>query len=401
MSHLPTGGVLHDEDLMIISQAGILLEKDRVIEVGVFEQQRACSGPETVVIKQDPGLVVLPGYIDCHTHIAFGGSRAHDYAMRNAGCTYLEIAQAGGGIWSTVNHTRQCSLEELSLLTRQRAQALLAQGVTTIEVKSGYGLTVKQELKMLQAIRLADQVCTSDLVPTCLAAHMLPRDFSGDQTDYLKKIADELFPILQQENLSHRIDAFVEQSAFSAESVRPYLLRAREMGFDLTIHADQFSTSGSALAVELQAVSADHLEASGARQVEMLAASDTVAVALPAASLGLGCDFTPARSLLDQGACVAIATDWNPGSAPMGNLITSASILAARQKLSNAELLAAVTYRAAKALRLPDRGRIEPGMIADFVVYQTDSYQDISYLQGSLRPYAVWKSGVEAFKPNQ
>ena len=186
---------------------------------------------------------------------------------------------------------------------------------------------------MLRAIQRADRECVSDLVPTCLAAHMLPHDFKESAAIYLQQVVDELFPVLKEEKLSSRIDAFVEKGAFSADTIRPYLCQAKDQGFDLTLHADQFTVSGTALAVELQAKSADHLEASGTEEIAYLAASDTVAVALPAASLGLGCAFAPARALLDRGACLAIATDWNPGSAPMGNLMTSASILAAREKL--------------------------------------------------------------------
>jgi imidazolonepropionase len=339
----------------------------------------------------------MPGFIDCHTHIAFGGSRANDFAMRNAGSSYLEIAEAGGGIWSTVQHTRACSQEELKELTLKRVDALLRQGITTVEVKSGYGLKVEEELKTLRAIKEANKSTYVDLISTCLAAHMHPKDHKGTPEDYLYEMGEKLFPILKEEKLTNRIDAFVEKSAFSAEQILPYYKKAKEMGFDLTVHADQFSTSGSKLAVELAAVSADHLEASTEDEITLLAGSDVIPVALPAASLGIGCEFTPARRLLDAGASLAIATDWNPGSAPMGKLIESASILATMQKLSNAELFAAITFRAAKALNLDDRGRLMEGKLADFVIYQTDNYQNITYFQGGLQPKAVWKNGIEVF----
>jgi imidazolonepropionase len=210
-------------------------------------------------------------------------------------------------------------------------------------------------------------------------------------------ITTDLFPLLKSEGLSNRIDAFIEKTAFQGEDIVAYLRKAKEMGFDLTIHADQFTTSGSQIAVELGAQSADHLEASTAAEIELIAHSATVAVALPAASIGLGCGFTPARKLLDAGACLAIGSDWNPGSAPMGQLLTSASILATAEKLTNAELLAALTYRAAKALNLSDRGVLTKGMKADFSLFKTDNYQDITYYQGSLQPTAVWKNGQEVF----
>lgn len=399
MSGMPLKGALRDGDLSILQDAGVVIEKDDIVEVGGFQQlRRKHTGPDVEIIWQTPGSIALPGYIDCHTHIAFGGARAADFAMRNSGCSYLDIAEAGGGIWNTVRDTRASDEANLVELTIRRAFHLLKQGVTTIEVKSGYGLTVKEELKMLRAIQRADRQCVSDLVPTCLAAHMLPHDFNGRAALYLQQLVGELFPVLKEEKLSSRIDAFVEKGAFSADTIRPYLCAAKDQGFDLTLHADQFTVSGAALAVELHAKSADHLEAAGTEEIASLAASDTVAVALPAASLGLGCGFAPARALLDRGACLAIATDWNPGSAPLGNLMTSASILAAREKLSNAELFAAITYRAAHALGLEDRGRIEAGMQADLVIYNVESYPYISYLQGSVMPVAVWKNGKEAFR---
>lgn len=393
MAELPLKGALKDSQLEVIPSAGIWLEGELIKEISDYStlKQKIKDQVELIELKGD--FVALPGYIDCHTHIAFGGNRANDFAMRNAGSSYLEIAEAGGGIWSTVKHTRACSQEELKQLTVERANYLLAQGITTIEVKSGYGLSVDEELKTLRAIAAADNECKADLLSTCLAAHMLPKDYEGTAEEYLDMITKELFPILKEEHLTTRVDAFVERSAFSAEQAKPYYEQAKALGFDLTVHADQFTTSGSKLAVELSAASADHLEASTEEEIQLLAASDVVAVALPAASLGIGCAFTPARRLLDAGASLAIATDWNPGSAPMGKLVASASILASMEKLSNAEVLAAITFRAAKALNLDDRGRLVAGLLADFNIYQTDNYQNITYLQGRLEPHAVWKRG--------
>lgn len=397
MQHLPLKGALKDEQLEIIEQAGIYIVDGKIKVVGDFEGLKAALPDDIEIVELKGDFVALPGYIDCHTHIAFGGNRANDFAMRNAGSSYLEIAEAGGGIWSTVKHTRECSQDELKFLTLKRADNLLRQGITTVEVKSGYGLNVEEELKTLRAIKEANQASFVDLISTCLAAHMHPKDYEGNAEDYLYEIGEKLFPLLRAEELTNRIDAFVEKSAFSAEQILPYYKKAKEMGFDLTVHADQFSTSGSKLAVELAAVSADHLEASTENEISLLAGSDVIPVALPAASLGIGCEFTPARKLLDAGASLAIATDWNPGSAPMGKLIESASILATMQKLSNAELFAGITFRAAKALNLQDRGRLMEGMLADLVIYDTDNYQNITYLQGGLQPKAVWKNGTEVF----
>ena len=394
MRNLPLKGALNDSQLEVVEQGGLWIENGKVKAVGNFEELLA-QATDTVAVKEVIGdKVCLPSFVDCHTHIAFGGNRANDFAMRNAGSSYLEIAQAGGGIWSTVKHTREATQEELKELTKRRAAYLLAQGITTVEVKSGYGLNKEEELKTLRAVKQANAELEMDLVPTCLAAHMKPKDFDGTAKEYLALMAADLFPVLKEEKLTERIDAFIEQTAFSAEDIQDYFEKAKEMGFKITVHADQFSTSGSAVAVAFDAVSADHLEASTDAEIALLADSDVVAVALPAASLGIGCAFTPARRLLDAGASLAIASDWNPGSAPMGQLIASASILATMEKLSNAEVLAAVTFRAAQALNLSDRGRLVEGQLADFVIYDTNNYQNITYLQGALQPLAVWKDGV-------
>ncbi|PRD54727.1 imidazolonepropionase [Sphingobacterium gobiense] len=394
LANLSLHGPLADHTLEIIENGGIVIEYDRIIDIGPYAALREKHGSTVTFVEIDTPAVCMPSYIDCHTHIAFDGNRANDYALRNAGATYLEIAEAGGGIWSTVQHTRNASMEALIARIIERVDALIKQGITTIEVKSGYGLSIEQELKTLRAIQQAQKQVPVDLVPTCLAAHMKPRDFAGDASTYLEKMAAELFPILRRENLTNRIDAFVEKSAFSAIEIRPYFRNAKERGFDITVHADQFTTSGSVIAVEFGAVSADHLEASTEKEIQILAKSDTVAVALPGASLGLGCAYTPARRLLDQGAILAIATDWNPGSAPMGQLMVQASILATAEKLSNAEVFAALTSRAAKALNLTDRGQLQRGQLADFNIYTTDNYQNITYKQGTLLPQQVWKSGA-------
>jgi len=244
---------------------------------------------------------------------------------------------------------------------------------------------------MLSAIQMLKT--PADLIPTCLAAHTLPKDFEGSKEAYLSDIQANLFPMLKAHNLSNRIDAFVEKSAFTVEEITPYLQAAKAQGFDITIHADQFSTGGSELAVKLGAKSADHLEVSGDHEIKLLANSDVIAVALPGASLGIGCNFTPARKILDAGGSLAIASDWNPGSAPMGNLIAQASILATFEKLSTAEVFAGLTFRAAAALGLSDRGTLATGMLADFNLYPIGDYQEILYHQGQLAPAQVWKKG--------
>ncbi len=394
MSGLPLKGALPDEQLVIIEQGGILISEGKIKALGIFEDLKSDAVDTHHIEGQH---VCLPGFVDSHTHICFGGSRARDHAYRNSGKTYLEIAKAGGGIWDTVTQTRKASQEDLIEGIISRSKIHLENGTTTIEVKSGYGLSIDEELKMLRAIKQADKKTQADLIATCLAAHMKPKDWNSDK-NYLEEIASNLFPQLKSEGLSNRIDAFIEESAFSALEIAPYFKKAKAMGFDITVHADQFTTGGSEIAIHFGAISADHLEASTENEIQLLANSNIISTALPGASLGLGCAFTPARKLLDAGGALAIASDHNPGSAPMGHLLTQASILGTFEKLSNAEVLAGITFRASAALNLADRGILEANMLADFVVFQTDNYQEITYHQGQLKPNMVWKKGEKIYE---
>ncbi|MEG0697901.1 MAG: imidazolonepropionase, partial [Algoriella sp.] len=365
LANLPLKGKLNDNQLEIIENGGIIVDEEKIIEVGDFEL--LSQNNSTIEIERiESEQILLPGFVDSHTHICFGGNRAKDFAMRLDGKTYLEIAESGGGIWSTVTQTRNKTVDELKDITLKNSVQLTKQGITTAEVKSGYALSVEGEIKMLEAINMANQETEIDLIPTFLGAHMKPKDFEGSNREYLEILIKEVFPKLKSDQLANRIDIFVEQSAFSVEEGDYYLNEAQKQGFEITIHADQFTPGGSSLATKYNALSADHLEFSGEEEVKNLANSDVVATVLPGASIGLGMQYSPARKLLDAGCCVAIASDWNPGSAPMGNLLTQASILATFEKLSMAEVLAAITFRAAKALNLADRGTIEKGKKADF-----------------------------------
>lgn len=394
LANLPLRGKLSDEQIEIIVDGGILINKDKIQQIGNFETLR--SENQNIEIETIEGeQIVLPAFVDSHTHICFGGNRANDFAMRNAGKTYLEIAESGGGIWSSVQHTRNASEEELLITLLERIDFLISLGITTIEVKSGYGLDVENELKMLRMIKNAQEKTKATLVPTCLSAHLKPRDFEGNNEEYLNYILSEILPKVREENLAKRVDIFIEKSAFQPEESKEFLLKTKDLGFEITVHADQFTPGSSRVAVEVGAKSADHLEATIDEDIEFLAKSETVATALPGASLGLGEKFTPARKLLDAGAIVAIASDWNPGSAPMGNLITQASILATFEKLTTAEVLAGMTFRSAFALGLEDRGSLEDGLKADFVTYKTNNFQNVLYNQGSLQAENVYIDGIK------
>lgn len=397
LSNLPLRGKLLDEQLEIIMDGGILIHQEKIEKTGSFEALKT-ENLDIEIELIEGEQIVLPAFVDSHTHICFGGNRANDFAMRNAGKTYLEIAESGGGIWSSVQHTRNASEDELLKTLLERIDFLISLGITTIEVKSGYGLDVENELKMLRMIKKAQLQTKATLVPTCLSAHLKPRDFEGNNQEYLNYIITEILPKVREENLAKRVDIFIEKSAFQPEESKDFLLKTKDLGFEITVHADQFTPGSSRIAVEVGAKSADHLEATIDEDIDFIAQSNTVATALPGASLGLGEKFTPARKLLDAGAILAIASDWNPGSAPMGNLITQASILATYEKLTTAEVLAGMTFRSAFALGLEDRGKLETGLKADFVTFKTNNFQNVLYNQGSLKAENVYIDGVRIKK---
>lgn len=382
-------GPLDDSEMDLLTNGGVLISGEKILSVGKFDELIK----EAADVEEINGdYVLMPGFIDCHTHLVWAGTRSRDYTLRMSGESYEKILEQGGGIFDSVQKTREANHSELLDSLIKRANRHLKDGVTTIEVKSGYGLDVENELKILNVIKDGKSKVDADLIPTCLAAHVCPKEFS-DKKAFLEYLEHDLLPQLRVKDLTNRIDIFVEPSAFPMEMAEEYLKSAKRLGFDLTVHADQFHIGGSQLAAELGARSADHLEASTDREIEILAKSDTVAVALPGASLGLGMNFTPARKLLNAGASLAISTDWNPGSGPMGDLLVQASLIGIYEKLSSAEIFAGVTYRAAKALGLNDRGRLSQGMKADMVSFPFSDYREILYNQGKVKPSMVWKNG--------
>jgi imidazolonepropionase len=408
MDRLPEKGPLIDENLEIVRNGGIIIEGDRIFDILDAESFKQVK--ELAEMKGSPlaysaitrKMVLIPGLIDCHTHLCFAGSRAKEYSKRISGESYIQMAERGGGIMSTVHSTRLASEEDLVALMAERALEHLLRGVTTCEVKSGYGLDVDTELKMLRAIRRVDQSTDPSprLIPTCLAAHIRPPEFKTDQ-HYLDFIINKLLPIIKKEGLAQRVDIYIDRGAFSPDLADEYLFQAKNMGFVPVVHADQFAVGGAAVAARVGAISADHLERSTEREFKWLKEKDVVAVVLPGSSLGLGDPFAPARRMLDAGLCVAIASDWNPGTAPMGGLLVQASLLSANQKLTAAETFAGITFRAARALGLADRGRVKTGQLADLIGFPCDSFEEILYRQGALSPSLIIKGGKRVVKaPN-
>lgn len=391
MDNLPASGPIEDALLNVIENGMIHIKEGKIEAIGP-------DGSLEKIHHQDISTpqILLPGFIDAHTHLCYAGTRTADYAARLSGKSYQEIAAAGGGIKETVKKTRAATEQDLLALLLGRLQKELEKGITTCEIKSGYGLTIDEEVKLLNVILEARKHHPIDIISTCLAAHTIPPEYACS-LDYLDDVINRLFPLLKEKNLSNRIDIFVEKEAFTVDEARYYLKKAQEHGFSLIVHADQFSRGGALLSAEMQALSADHLEQSIEADAEALKKKHVHPIVLPGASLGLGMPYAPARMLLDEGLPLVIASDWNPGSAPMGNLLAQASILAAAQHLTVAETLAAMTDRAAAALDLNDRGKLAVGKRADMVAFSCADYRDILYYQGSLLPTAVYIKGLKTF----
>jgi imidazolonepropionase len=333
------------------------------------------------------GGLVVPGLVDCHTHLAFGGWRADEFEQRIQGRTYLEIAAAGGGIARTMRLTRAATDDELAARAVRFLGEMLALGVTTVECKSGYGLDREHELRVLRLYRRLAASQPVRLVPTFLGAHTVPPEFRDHRAGYLALLEDDLLPIIAREQLARFCDVFVERSAFTVEEARCLLGAAKALGLGAKLHADQLTAGGGAeLAAEIGAVSADHLECASGEGIAAMARAGVVAVSLPLASLYLGQAPAPARRWIESGASVAVATDFNPGSAPSYHLPFALTLACTLQRMTPAEALKAATVIAARAVGLEGRlGSIEPGKLADLAVIDAP---DVNHWLYQLRPNA-------------
>ncbi len=388
MVNLPERGAISDNSLEIIDDGGVVIEDGKIIEVGDF---LSLSKNDLDVREITYPCVLLPGFIDSHTHVCHYGNRSDEYAKRNSGISYQQILEEGGGIHNTMNSTSNSTDEQLTDDTLNRLKRHFQEGVLTCEVKSGYAPNLEDEVRMLRIINEIDSSNDIDLIPTCLAAHVTPKKYESSKK-YLDSIVNDLLPIIKEENLSNRVDIFIEEKAFSITEASNFLEKIKN-DFYITAHANQFTSGGLKVGVDNGAVSVDHLEVITDQEIDYLSKSDTTGVVLPGCNLGLGIPFAPARKLLDYNCKVSIASDWNPGSAPMGDLLMQASLLGSTEKLSNAEVLAGITCRAANALSLKDRGSLENGKIADMIGFKTNDFRDILYNQGKLKPSFICKRG--------
>lgn len=330
------------------------------------------------------GKVILPGLIDCHTHTAFAGSRANEFREKIAGIHYEEIARRGGGILTTVNAVRNISLTDLVELIKPRVHEFIAQGVTTLEIKSGYGLDFENERKLLHAIKILNEIFSIEIVSTFLGAHTFPPEFKDNHNGYVDLICNDMIPHFAKNNLAEFCDGFCESTAFTSDEIDKIFASASNAGLKLKLHTEQFNNVGGLdVALKHNAVSVDHLEVLSENDFTKFQNSDTVAVLLPGVSLFLDYQFAPARKLIENNAIVALATDYNPGSSHILNLHLIMSLASIKMKMKIEEVLNAVTINAAKALnREKITGSIELGKQADFAVFDVNDYSEIIYNVG-------------------
>ncbi|MFN2173378.1 MAG: imidazolonepropionase [Candidatus Promineifilaceae bacterium] len=388
----------------LMENGAVAIDGGVITAVGSSAELQARFQPAAII--DAAGKAVCPGFVDPHTHTVFAGDRAHEFELRIKGATYMEIMAAGGGILSTMRHTRAASVDELVALAARRLDEMLALGSTTVEIKTGYGLDLDTELKMLEVIARLDQEHPCDIVPTFLGAHTVPPEFGGNAEGYVDLVVQEMVPAAAEwyqnshfaaQETPFFIDVFCEDHAFTVDQSRRILSAGIEAGMQAKIHVDQFNALGGlSMAVELGAVSADHLDYSSPDEIKILAASDTIATPLPAVNFNLGLNhYADARSMLDDGAVVALATDFNPGSAPCLSMPFVMAAACRYQKMLPSEALNAATINAAHAVGLGSRvGSIEVGKQADLLILKEGDYRHIAYYFGHNPIDMVIKNGL-------
>src|ERR1041385_1506220 len=382
-------------ELGIIANGGMFVRDGLIERVGTRDEIETLIDAETEVVDA-LGHVVLPGFVDAHTHPVFGGTRVEEFEERSKGATYEEIAARGGGIQSTVNATRATYEEVLTYKCWRYADWFLRSGTTTIEAKSGYGLSLEDELKILRVIKRLGSETSLRYVPTFLGAHSIPAEYRSRRDQYVSLIIDEMLPAVAQEKLAEYCDVFCEEKVFTTDEAWKILSAARCHGMGLRIHADQLSLSGGAqLAAELGTVTADHLEHTDAAGIAALKKANVQPVLLPGSVYALGSSRYPAaREMIDAGLAVVLATDFNPGSSPTASIPMILSLAATHMKMTPAEAITATTINAAYSLnRGHEIGSLQPGKLADFVIHACHDYRELAYFFGIQHPTAVYSQG--------
>jgi imidazolonepropionase len=386
-------------DLAIIPNGGMLVRGGEITAIGPSDEiEKNISGD--VEVMDAGGRVILPGFVDAHTHPVFGGNRVDEFEMRAQGATYEEIAAAGGGIRSTVRKTRAASETELLDETLKHARWFLQGGTTTIEAKSGYGLSTEAELKMLRVIRQANEDGPLELVPTFLGAHAVPEEFRNAPEQYVTLVIHEMLPAVAEEKLAESCDIFCERGYFEIAAAEKILSAAREEGLRLRMHVDQLSDGGGAfLAARLAAATADHLEQTNTSGIAALAEAGVQPVLLPGSVYALGLRRYPrAREMIAAGLAVVLATDFNPGSSPSPSMPMMLSLAATQMKMSPAESVTAATINAAYSLnRGGSIGSLEPGKRANFAIFNCADYRELAYYFGINQTHAVYVNGRRVY----
>lgn len=389
-----TGAAL--ADLAIVDDGAVAAADGVIVAAGptaqVMDEVVVSPGGETI---DAAGRVVLPGFVDPHTHLIFAGSRADEFEKRLAGATYQEISRAGGGIASTMRATRAATEDQLLELSRQHLDGMLAHGTTTAEVKSGYGLTVDDELKCLRVAHRLSASHDVDVVPTFLGAHAVPPEYRQDPDAYVRLVIDEMLPAVVEEDLAEFCDVFCEAGAFTLEQTRAVLEAGLEMGLDPKIHADELSDlGGAALAADLEAVSADHLEYASEDGLRAMADAGTIAVLLPGTALFLSLPYARGRSMVALGVPVALGTDFNPGTSPTYSMPMVVALACLGMRLTPAEAIAAATINAAHAIGAAEEvGSLEAGKAADVVILDVPDYRHLPMRFGVNPVHTVVKRG--------
>jgi imidazolonepropionase len=382
-------------EIGIIRDGGLLIRDGRIELVGSSSEIEKKTGDAEVIDAR--GKVVLPGFVDAHTHLVFAGNRLDDFERRACGDTYEQIAKAGGGIWSTVEKTRAASEADLFAQTQRHADWFLRCGTTTVESKSGYGLTLEDELKILRVMRRLNQETPLEIVPTFLGAHAVPRKMDADE--YVDLVVNEMLPRVTSDSLAEFCDVFCERGYFDIEQSRRILNSAKGLGLKLRIHADQLSNSGAAkLAAELKAVTADHLEKTDEQGIAVLRSGGVQPVLLPGSVYALGSTCYPrAREMIEAGLAVVIATDFNPGSSPTASIPMILSLACTQMKMSPAEAISASTINPAYSLGRGDRiGSLESGKVANCSIFNCDDYRELGYWFGFPQTHSVYVKGSRA-----
>jgi len=389
------GGDLRE--LGLIPDAVLLIEGGRIVAAGSSAELRGKIPAQAVVVDAE-GRCVTPGFVDAHTHLVFAGNRAAEFEQRLGGATYQQIAAAGGGILSTVHATRAASEEELLNAARRHRDWMLRSGTTTIEAKSGYGLERATELRMLRVLARLNAEGPARIVPTLLAAHSIAPEFAGRRTEYVRWIVEELIPEVAALKLARYCDAFCDDHAFTVDEARLVLTAARRYGLGLRVHAEQFRPgTGAALAAELGAATADHLESVDDAGLQKLKDAGVQPVLLPGSVFALGREqYPPARKMIELGLGIVLATDFNPGSSPIASMPFVLSLACLQMRLTPAEALTAATVNAAWSLGLGNEtGSLEAGKAADFLIHEFSDYRELMYfIAAPLRP-RVFVAGKE------